>query len=67
MWGAGVDGGQDKTSKGKRLSSTCGETSRTEGQEVSFRDRPKWGFGFELGPRSQLSCHFFREAFPDLA
>lgn len=62
-----MDGGRDKTSKGKRLRSTCGKTGRTKGQEVCFTDRPKWGLGFEPGPRSQLSYRFFQEAFPDLA
>ena len=67
MQGAGMDGDRDKSSKGEMLSSTCGETSQTGGQEASCTDRPKCGLGFEVGPKSQLSCCFFQEAFPDLA
>lgn len=44
MWGADMDGSQDKTSKGKRLSGTCGRTGWTEGQ-VGFADRPSGSLG----------------------
>lgn len=58
--------GSDKTSKGKRLCGTCGKPGCKKDTKLAAQTDQE-GSRFELSPRSQLSCHFSQEAFPDLA
>lgn len=60
-------GGQTRPAKGSLLSGTCGKPSCKDKKGAAQTHQVGSRVCFHLGPRLQLSCCFFQEAFPDLA